>query len=264
MMNNLTPQELMSELQKPFKVEEIGFKVTAMTQDKSKGLVAAYVNNSAIQQRLDEVFGPFGWQVEFKEWKSGKAQICKISVWNGKQWISKEDGAGDTDFEAIKGGISDSMKRCARMFGIGRYLCNDNCVINPWAVLENKRITKAEMTRLRNEYNQILIGTGAASKPQQQVDITPNNISPSTSKKTTNPQIQSTQTNLSQETQSQHSHQLKTKLPDAMIKVLKNLISLNKADLKGILEFYKADSIEYLTMEQANDALKRMASNKNQ
>ena len=231
MMNNLTPKELMKKLQKPFKVEEIGFKVTAMTQDKSKGLVAAYVSNSAIQQRLDEVFGPFGWQVEFKEWKSGKAQICKISVWNGEQWISKEDGAGDTDFEAIKGGISDSMKRCARMFGIGRYLCNENCVINPWAVLENKRITKAEMTRLRNEYNQILIGTGAASKPKQQSNISPNNTSLSTSNKVT-PQTQST-TSPFKQTQSQHFHQ--EKLPDVSIKVLENFISLNNVNLKELL-----------------------------
>lgn len=113
--------KLMEKLQAYFKPEEIEFRVGATNKEKTKGLALAYVTNRAIQDRLDEVFGIYGWKNEFKEWK-GKSQICGISVWDGTQWITKWDGADDTDFESTKGGLSDSMKRAAYHWGIGRYL----------------------------------------------------------------------------------------------------------------------------------------------
>lgn len=82
----------------------------------------AYITNRAIQDRLDEVFTPFGWSNEFKEWKGG--QLCGISIKFDGEWITKWDGAQDTQFEAVKGGLSDSMKRAAVQWGIGRYLYN--------------------------------------------------------------------------------------------------------------------------------------------
>lgn len=40
----------------------------------------------------------------------------------GDEWITKWDGADDSNQEATKGGLSDSMKRAAYQWGIGRYL----------------------------------------------------------------------------------------------------------------------------------------------
>ena len=37
-------------------------------------------------------------------------------------FITKWDGAEDSDIEPVKGGLSDSMKRAAVQWGIGRYL----------------------------------------------------------------------------------------------------------------------------------------------
>ena len=114
---------LMKELQKPFKEDEIEWRVGATNKDKSMGLALPYVTNKAIQNRLDEVFGVFGWKNEFKEWK-GKSQLCGISIWDEDkhEWLTKYDGADDTNMEATKGGLSDAMKRAAVQFGIGRYL----------------------------------------------------------------------------------------------------------------------------------------------
>ena len=81
----------------------------------------AYVTNRAIQNRLDEVFGIFGWRNEFTEWKGG-SQLCGISVKVDNEWITKWDGAADSNMEAVKGGLSDAMKRAAYQWGIGRYL----------------------------------------------------------------------------------------------------------------------------------------------
>lgn len=114
---------IIEQLQKPFLPDEIEWRVGSTNKDKTKGLALAYVTNRAIQNRLDEVFGPFGWKNEYKEWK-GNSQICGISVWDeGKrEWITKWDGADDSNTEAVKGGLSDAMKRAGYQWGIGRYL----------------------------------------------------------------------------------------------------------------------------------------------
>jgi hypothetical protein len=116
-------QEIMKRLRAPFAPEEIEWRVGATTKDKTKGMALAFVTNRAIQNRLDEVFGCFGWKNEYREWR-GNAQLCGISVKYEGEWITKWDGASDTDWEATKGGLSDAMKRAAYQWGIGRYLYN--------------------------------------------------------------------------------------------------------------------------------------------
>jgi hypothetical protein len=48
--------------------------------------------------------------------------MCGISVKIENEWVTKYDGAENTQVEAVKGGLSSSMKRTAVQFGIGRYL----------------------------------------------------------------------------------------------------------------------------------------------
>ncbi len=116
-------EKISKELSKPFNPEEIEWRVGATNKDKTMGLALPYITNRAIQNRLDEVFGCIGWKNEFKEWK-GNSQLCGISIWDDdkEQWITKWDGAEDTYMESVKGGLSDSMKRAAYQWGIGRYL----------------------------------------------------------------------------------------------------------------------------------------------
>ncbi|MCI8809748.1 MAG: hypothetical protein HFF84_06380 [Oscillibacter sp.] len=96
------------------------------------GIAVPYVTNRAIMNRLDTVVGPDGWYNEFKPWHgAGKkeAQICGISVFfEDRGFITKWDGAEDSDIEPIKGGLSDSMKRAAVQWGIGRVLYNMDTV----------------------------------------------------------------------------------------------------------------------------------------
>jgi hypothetical protein len=113
--------DIMQKLQAPFPPEDIEWRVGSTNADKTKGLALAYVTNRAIQNRLDEVFGVFGWRNEFREWK-GSSQICGISIYNNGEWITKWDGADDSNMEATKGGLSDAMKRAGYQWGIGRYL----------------------------------------------------------------------------------------------------------------------------------------------
>ena len=113
------------QLQAPFPPDAIEWRIGRADKknDKIWATALAYVSNRAIQERLDDVFGVCGWKNFYREWK-GQSQLCGISVYDTdmKRWITKWDGADDTNFEGTKGGLSDSMKRAAVQFGIGRYL----------------------------------------------------------------------------------------------------------------------------------------------
>lgn len=111
------------KLQAPFPASDIEWRAqqAGITSGKPWAMVLAYVTNRAIQNRLDDVFGADKWQNNIREWRD-KSTICGISVKCGDEWITKWDGAAETDIEATKGGISDAMKRAAVQWGIGRYL----------------------------------------------------------------------------------------------------------------------------------------------
>lgn len=117
--------EYLKALQKPFPAEDIEWRVShaRMTRNGPQALVLAYVTNRAIQERLDDVFGIAGWKNEYQEWRD-KGVLCTISCKVDGEWIAKSDGADTTDLEATKGGFSNSMKRAAVQWGIGRYLYN--------------------------------------------------------------------------------------------------------------------------------------------
>lgn len=94
-------EQIMHQLKNPFHPDDIEWRVGSTTADKTKGLALAYITNRAIQNRLDEAFGVFGWRNEFKEWK-GVSQLCGISVKFEGEWITKWDGADDSATEAVK------------------------------------------------------------------------------------------------------------------------------------------------------------------
>jgi hypothetical protein len=112
-------------LQAPFDEADLEYRV-AQSGQTSSGLWVkyfVYVTNRAIQDRLDAVVGATRWRVDFADWR-GNSQLCHLALFVDElgEWVTKTDGAGDTDFEPIKGGISNAMKRAAVQWGIGRYL----------------------------------------------------------------------------------------------------------------------------------------------
>ncbi|MBC8532152.1 Rad52/Rad22 family DNA repair protein [Gehongia tenuis] len=133
-----------ARLQAPFAPDELEWRVGATSGDKSKGMALAYVTNRAIQNRLDDVFGPFGWRNEYQQWQ-GKSQLCGISVYDAEkgEWVTKWDGADNTEFESTKGGLSDAMKRAAYQWGIGRYLYKLDAKWVPIKPVGNKSYTLA-------------------------------------------------------------------------------------------------------------------------
>lgn len=114
------------KLIEPFSYEEVNWRISkTFNQDFKKktarAIVVPYLRKEVIQDRLDDVFGFDGWSNSFQKW-GDNAQLCGISFKIGSEIITKWDGAANSEFEAIKGGLSDSFKRAAKMLGIGRYL----------------------------------------------------------------------------------------------------------------------------------------------
>lgn len=136
------------KLAEPFPAEDIEWFIGVTTKDKSKGMAIPFITNRAVQERLDSVCGPDGWSNEYRTLGerdiydsnnqfSGKktSQMCGISIWSEtlKEWITKWDGAEESDIEAIKGSLSSAMKRAAVQWGIGRYLYY---LESPWVEIE--------------------------------------------------------------------------------------------------------------------------------
>jgi hypothetical protein len=118
----------LKRLAAPFRPDDIEWRVgqSGVKGDGSVwAKVLAYVTNRAIQQRLDDVCGPQHWRNEFREWTAGTAGVlCGISIRDPQtgEWVTKWDGAEQTDIEKVKGGLSNAMKRAGYQWGIGRYL----------------------------------------------------------------------------------------------------------------------------------------------
>ena len=87
------------------------------------GRALAYIDARQVQDRLDEVCGPEGWQSRHFA-LGGPRMGCeiKIRVPETSEWIAKTDGSGETHIEPEKGAASDAFKRAAVAHGIGRYL----------------------------------------------------------------------------------------------------------------------------------------------
>ncbi len=153
--------EQAAALEYPFTADEIEWRILRTTKDKTKGQVAAFIDSRAIQKRLDTVLGRENWQnhlctVPGKD-NAGTAHICEISIYYASrgEWIRKSDGAGSTDIEPIKGGLSNAFKRAASMWGIGRYLY---ALKNIWVPLkEGKYIPDDEFPRLAQQYNRFVV-----------------------------------------------------------------------------------------------------------
>lgn len=117
----------LNKLKEPFPAKDIEWRLQTAGTSKSGDIYAiclAYVTNRAICNRLDDVCGPENWRNEFQKGPDGGV-LCGLSIKVNNEWVTKWDGASNTDIEGVKGGLSGSMKRAASTgWGIGRYLYN--------------------------------------------------------------------------------------------------------------------------------------------
>jgi hypothetical protein len=109
------------QLKAPFSAESVKWRAGATNKEKTKALALAYIDARDVMDRLDEVFDVQGWQDKYDYLDNGTI-VCSIGCLIGDEWIWKSDGAGQTNYEGEKGGMSDAFKRAAVKWGVGRYL----------------------------------------------------------------------------------------------------------------------------------------------
>lgn len=169
------------EFGKPFLSSDVSWKIQRTNKEKTRGMAVPYLDARAISDRLDAVVGQYGWKDSYTMWhdcvmdgKEKSSQLCTISIYDTdlKEWIGKTDGAENTDFEAVKGGLSDAFKRAAVKWNIGRYLYSFEPV---WVNLENQygraAIAETEKQRLNEIYNRKvaeIFGNAAKTEDKKQ------------------------------------------------------------------------------------------------
>jgi len=163
--------DIVGRLAAPFPPETISWRVGATTKDKSRGLALAYIDARDVQDRLDQVCGIY-WQVRHHHCGTDRL-ACDIGIKVGDEWLWRGDGAGSTDVEAEKGAFSDSFKRAAVRWGVGRYLYD---LDSPWVELEakgNTHVIKAgESTKLtRMLEGRLKIDTKAPAEPADEAIV---------------------------------------------------------------------------------------------
>lgn len=119
-----------SKLAAPFPPDVVSWRVGPTTKNKDKGMALAYIDARDVQDRLTEVCGPFGWQCKH-EVSGDKRVTCHIGIKcpDTGEWIWRSDGAGESEMDGEKGSYSDSFKRAAVKWGVGRYLYD---IDSPW------------------------------------------------------------------------------------------------------------------------------------
>jgi hypothetical protein len=114
-----TIEEIENQLKAP-----MNYKWRIQSINDYKATCVAYIDARDVMDRLDEVFGVHGWEDEYEE-ADGKL-FCKLSChFPNKQFpITKSDTGSESNVEKDKGLASDTFKRAAVKFGVGRFLYN--------------------------------------------------------------------------------------------------------------------------------------------
>lgn len=210
-----------------------------------------YKDSRCDMQLLDETVGSMNWKREHQRDNAN----CIVSIWDAdkNQWVSKEDTGTESQTEREKGLASDSFKRACVNWGIGRELYTAPFIWVKGHVEQDSRARsgyKAEQRYVgglkvsaidyskKRTITKLVIEDGEgniaysygvnqkASKPKS--DPKP--------KEEPKPSIVSVE----------------------QAEEVKSLLEQTDADVKAFLKLYKADSVDEMTVEAYEDAVRRL------
>lgn len=96
------------------------YKWRVQSINEFNAVCVAYIDSRDVQDLLDEVCGAENWQSDYKEVKGNVYAGIGIKI--GEGWVWKWDCGIESKTEAEKGEASDSFKRAAVKWGVGRFL----------------------------------------------------------------------------------------------------------------------------------------------
>lgn len=113
-------------LSAPFPKDKVGFKVQVLSQKKDKALIVAYLQHTDVYGRIEKV--DMAWHCEtISTWNDADTHYAhtRLTI----RGVTR-DNVGDGNDP--KGAFSDALKRCAMLFGVGRYLYDSETVWVPY------------------------------------------------------------------------------------------------------------------------------------
>ena len=108
------------ELQKLQGVMPSKWRVQSFSQYKPSAQCVSYIDARDVMDKLDEVVGPENWKDEYKEIAGNL--FAGVSIKVDGEWVTKWDTGNESNIEKSKGEVSDSFKRAAVKWGVGRFL----------------------------------------------------------------------------------------------------------------------------------------------
>lgn len=133
-------------LKEPFDPADIDWRPQGKENKDGKTCILAYVDARTVQDKLDEAVGAENWTFKWEPVAvvNGELKVAKgvLSIYG----VPKEEVGDASNFEGNKGTISDALKRCAVMWGVGRYLYS---LPKVWVRLEDGRIPEATLKTLQ-------------------------------------------------------------------------------------------------------------------
>lgn len=117
-MSTVKLEELLQELQKPFRPGDVYWKPGSISKEGGKALALPYATLRAYQQRLDTICG-LEWSVSYTPW--GDRIICHLTI-SGVTRSSTGEPDSQAERSEIAGTSAEAQafKRACSMFGLGR------------------------------------------------------------------------------------------------------------------------------------------------
>jgi hypothetical protein len=148
----LSPADL-KVLKAPFSKERLGVKIQNFNKDRSRAMLVLYLQHTDVQDRLEEVDPAWTTEV-LKEERIGDSVYVRIRL--TVKGVSRENVGEGND---PKGAYSDALKRCAMLFGVGRYLYDSDTIwvdydesrdrYRQWSIEDYERVSKGASTESR-------------------------------------------------------------------------------------------------------------------
>lgn len=162
--------EVLARLKAPIPEEEISFKPQTMRDDKA--LMVGYVDARWVAERLDQATDG-DWSFEWEAVTLADDRVAvrgRLTVMDTvREDVGEYRRTRETDeIEMLKAAVSDALKRCAVLFGVGRELYR---MPTTWVAWDNRPGHKCpvdgEMERVRRDLGQRRDGQQSSDEPQE-------------------------------------------------------------------------------------------------
>ena len=156
-MKKLSNEELLVELEAPFSVDQILWRVTNTANNRTRGQVVPYADPRAYTDRLNALVSPQGWTRSYEtvtmnnitrakrnaEIVTGKILVtCKVTI----EGLGTHSGTGEEwadEDNAMTSAEAQAFKRACSCFGLGRYFYDFDA---PWVDIDDKSRPKKSPT----------------------------------------------------------------------------------------------------------------------